>query len=91
MLGEFVDENFSVVLAGGRALSKALQDEDAAREHLENLLWKNGPVCQHCGVLEEHIKPTQGPMNLMLSGVVEVDETYIGGKEKGVAPGPSVF
>jgi transposase-like protein len=24
-------------------------DEDAAREHLEALLWPNGPVCPHCG------------------------------------------
>lgn len=24
-------------------------DNDAAREHLESLLWPNGPVCPHCG------------------------------------------
>jgi transposase-like protein len=24
-------------------------DEDAAREHLESILWPNGPVCPHCG------------------------------------------
>lgn len=24
-------------------------DDDAAREHLEALLWPNGPVCPHCG------------------------------------------
>lgn len=26
------------------------QDADAAREYLEALLWKEGPVCPHCGV-----------------------------------------
>ncbi len=26
-------------------------DETAAREHLESLLWPNGPVCPHCGVI----------------------------------------
>lgn len=28
-------------------------DEDAARAHLEGLLWPNGPVCPHCGVIDE--------------------------------------
>lgn len=27
-------------------------NEDAARKHLERLLWPDGPVCPHCGVLE---------------------------------------
>ena len=26
-------------------------DADAAREHLEALLWPNGPICPHCGVV----------------------------------------
>lgn len=26
---------------------------DAARKHLENLLWKNGRPCPHCGVLDD--------------------------------------
>ena len=26
-------------------------DETKAREHLEALLWPNGPVCPHCGVV----------------------------------------
>src|SRR5581483_7669135 len=33
----------------GKALHKALKDEDAARELLENLRWPNGAVCPHCG------------------------------------------
>ena len=34
-------------------LQKQFQDEDAAREHLEKLLWLDGPVCPHCGVIGE--------------------------------------
>jgi len=156
-------------------LSKQFQDEEAAREHLEGLLWKDGPVCPHCGVIGEATKlnknmsfdghgrdglhkckgcgkqftvtvgtifedshiplhkwllaihlmcsskkgmsalqiqrnlelgsyrtawfmchrirwaMTQGPMLQKLSGVVEADETYVGGKQKGKPvghPGP---
>lgn len=28
------------------------QDEDKAREHLEALRWPDGPVCPHCGVID---------------------------------------
>ena len=27
-------------------------DDDAARAHLERLLWPHGPVCPHCGVID---------------------------------------
>src|SRR3954452_24845140 len=27
------------------------QSEQAAYEHVEGLLWPNGPVCPHCGVI----------------------------------------
>ena len=37
---------------------KHFQDEDAAREHLEKMLWKDGPVCPHCGVINEATKLT---------------------------------
>ena len=35
-------------------------DEDAAREHLETVLWPNGPVCPHCGVTGDRITKLQG-------------------------------
>jgi transposase-like protein len=35
-------------------------DDDAAREHLESLLWPNGPVCPRCGVMADRITKLQG-------------------------------
>jgi transposase-like protein len=36
-------------------------DEDKAREHMESILWPNGPVCPHCGNSDpERIKLVQG-------------------------------
>jgi transposase-like protein len=35
-------------------------DDDAAREHLEMLLWPRGPVCPRCGVMSERITKLQG-------------------------------
>jgi transposase-like protein len=29
--------------------------EEAAFEHIERLLWPNGPVCPHCGATDEHV------------------------------------
>lgn len=31
-------------------------DDEAARAHLEALRWPNGPVCSHCGVVDEATK-----------------------------------
>lgn len=31
------------------ALPKIYTDETEARNHLESLLWPDGPVCPHCG------------------------------------------
>ena len=28
-------------------------DENAAREHLEALLWPDGPICPHCGTIDQ--------------------------------------
>jgi transposase-like protein len=35
------------------SLPKIYTDLNAAREHLETLLWPEGPVCPHCGVVNE--------------------------------------
>lgn len=35
-------------------------DDDAAREHLETVLWPNGPVCPRCGIGKERIAKLQG-------------------------------
>jgi len=35
-------------------------DDDAAREHLEKLLWPQGPVCPRCGVMADRITKLQG-------------------------------
>tara|TARA_R110002126_G_scaffold9519_7_gene42946 strand:+ start:1736 stop:2662 length:927 start_codon:yes stop_codon:yes gene_type:complete len=35
-------------------------DNDAAREHLESLLWPNGPVCPRCGVTGDRITKLKG-------------------------------
>ena len=29
------------------------QDADKAREHLEKTRWPHGPVCPHCGVIDQ--------------------------------------
>ena len=38
------------------ALLKIYSDETAAREHLEALNWPDGPICPHCGVVNEATK-----------------------------------
>lgn len=35
------------------ALPKIYTDETAARKHLQALLWPEGPICPHCGVVNE--------------------------------------
>jgi len=35
------------------ALPKIYTDENAARRHLERLLWPDGPICPHCGVVDK--------------------------------------
>jgi transposase-like protein len=35
-------------------------DDDAARAHLESLLWPHGPVCPRCGVLGDRITKLHG-------------------------------
>ncbi|HEV2562340.1 MAG TPA: IS1595 family transposase [Rhizomicrobium sp.] len=36
--------------------AKIYTDETAARQHLEKLLWPNGPLCPHCGSLDAGTK-----------------------------------
>jgi transposase-like protein len=38
------------------AIAKIYTDENAARKHLEKLLWADGPVCPHCGVVDKATK-----------------------------------
>ena len=40
------------------ALLKIYSDETAAREHLEALNWPDGPICPHCGTINEATKLT---------------------------------
>jgi transposase-like protein len=37
-------------------LAPQYRDEDAAREHIEKTRWPDGPVCPHCGVINEATK-----------------------------------
>src|SRR5256885_15574194 len=37
-----------------------LHDDGAAREHLERVLWPQGPVCPRCGVMGDRITKMQG-------------------------------
>jgi transposase-like protein len=41
-------------------ISPIYHDEDKAREHLETLLWPQGPVCPRCGVMGDRITKLQG-------------------------------
>lgn len=40
--------------------SPKFHDEDAARSHLESLLWPDGPVCPRCGVMGDRVTKLQG-------------------------------
>lgn len=39
-----------------KALPKRFTDQASAREHLESLLWPNGPVCPHCASVDTATK-----------------------------------
>lgn len=38
--------------------NKIYHNEDAAREHLEQIRWANGVVCPHCSGVDK-VKPTK--------------------------------
>jgi hypothetical protein len=40
--------------------SAIYHDDNAAREHLETLLWPAGPFCPRCGVMGDRITKLQG-------------------------------
>lgn len=41
------------------------RDETAAREHLEGIRWPAGPICPHCGVIDEASRIQGGRVGLM--------------------------
>jgi transposase-like protein len=40
--------------------NRIFHDDEKAREHLESLLWTDGPFCPHCGVIGNRITKLQG-------------------------------
>jgi len=57
------------------------QNEDSAREHLETLMWPDGPVCPHCGsVKATRLPPQKGrktkahPEGMVRKGVVQCND-----------------
>jgi len=42
-------------------LAQHFSNEDAAREYLEKLRWPDGPVCPHCGVVDNAYRVTPRP------------------------------
>src|SRR5580692_6890887 len=40
--------------------SVIFHDDNAAREHLERVLWPHGPICPRCGVMGDRITKLQG-------------------------------
>ncbi len=55
-------------------IKKEYQDEDAAREHLEKLMWPEGAVCSQCGVIGEstRLMPKEGTKTHGRKGAVPV-------------------
>src|ERR1017187_7766546 len=52
-------------------LAQQFSNADDAREYLEGLLWPDGPVCPHCGVMNEATKlePRKGSKSAVRKGV----------------------
>src|ERR1039458_60993 len=52
-------------------LAPQYQSEDAARKHIEEIHWPDGPICPHCGVVDEATKlePREGSKNGVRKGV----------------------
>lgn len=52
-------------------LAPQYRDEDSARAHIEKTRWPDGPICPHCGVVNEATKlvPRAGSKNGVRKGV----------------------
>jgi transposase-like protein len=52
-------------------LAPRYRDEDTAREHIEKTRWPDGPVCPHCGIVNEATKlePREDSKNGVRKGV----------------------
>ena len=52
-------------------LAPQYRDEDAARRHIEKIRWPDGPVCPHCGLVNEATKlePRKGSKSAVRKGV----------------------
>jgi Transposase zinc-ribbon domain len=49
--------------------SPIFNNDEKAREHLEGLLWPDGPVCPRCGVMGDRITKLQGKSTRPLSAI----------------------
>lgn len=54
-------------------LAPEYQNDDAAREHIEKTRWPDGPVCPHCGVVNEStkLKPRESSKSPVRKGVYQ--------------------
>ena len=57
-------------------LAPEYKDEDAARAHLEKIRWPDGPVCPHCGVINQATKlePHADSKNGVRKGVYQCND-----------------
>jgi hypothetical protein len=68
---------------------KGFNTEDGYLDYLYDMQWPDGFVCSHCGSssawqwLHKLRRAMVCPGRDLLSGTVEVDETYVGGKRRG--------
>lgn len=56
-------------------------DEQAAFDHIEALLWPNGPVCPHCGGEGYSLKPVIGKASVRKDGTVKPAPRRLGVKK----------
>lgn len=61
--------------------AKHFHDEQAAFDHIEALLWPNGPVCPHCGGEGYALKPVIGKASVRKDGTVKPAPRRLGVKK----------